>query len=244
MFENTVPLEAEPASIQDGEAVIPLNAPDDPFIALTDEECRNNGLTLQRALVVRLLVEDLKRGLYSIGRLREKYLGSHNYKPYPWMTIEEFAILLETATQAMVCDNPIDPRFEIAGYLASNLMLQETIYEMLDDPANKAKPRTMVELIKVLNTLKKERLDFMRQFGIELAQQATDPTKPSLLPPGAVPVTDLLAEGAQVLERTTVPVEFAGILTSGDIASDGRSRSTERDLEDKQDTIHTASLIS
>jgi hypothetical protein len=222
----------------------PLNDIDDPFIGVADKDLSPDSLELQCAYIVRLLVEDVSRGIYSAGRIREKYLGNDRYKPYPWLNAELLGELIKIAANRMVNDNPVDVRLEIAAYLSSNTKLQESLWEMLDEAKSTGKPRTSVEIIRTLNQMKGERLKFLREIGVEMSEQAKDPTKPSLLPPGAIPVTDLLSEGAKILERTTVPDNFAGVLTSGDIAQDGRSRSTAGDMEDEQDPIHPASAIS
>jgi hypothetical protein len=233
------PTAPQPASTLD---ITPLNHIDDPFLSLADDELLANSAKLSEALLVRLLVEDLERGLYSIGRIREKYLGTETYKPYPWLTPTKLAELLAVATDRMVNDNPIDVRFEISGYLASNLGLQATLFEMLD---NTTSDRIKVEITRTINTLKKERLEFLRSIGHELAEQAADPSKVSMLPPGVLPVTDLLAQGESVNASTDTPNEYKGILTSGDIAGDERrGRSSTTELEDEQDTIHPASLLS
>lgn len=234
------PTPPESAPTQD---VVPLNHIDDPFLTLRDDELKPDNPALREAYLIRLLVEDLSRGLYSVGRIREKYLGDGNYHPYSWLTTEKLAELLEQAVNRMVNDNPIDVRYEIVGYLTSNLGLQETLYKMLDDSQNQGKTRTSVEITRILNQLKKERVDFMREIGLELAKQAKDPSIPSILPPGAIPVTDLLAQGDKILERTNVPDQYKGVLTSGDISPTGRNGTTAGTLEEEQDPMDSAGSL-
>jgi len=225
------------------EDIIPLNAADDPFLTLTDDQLSPDSEALREAYIVRLMVEDLSRGMYSVGRIREKYLGEGKYKPYDWMTPEKLAELLQRATDKLVTNNPLDVRFEIVGYLSSNLGLLSSLYDMLDTSIETGKIRTSVEITRTLNQLKKERLEFIRDMGQKLAEQAQDPSKPSILPPGAVAVTDLLAEGAKILERTSVPDHITGVLASGDIAESERSRRAKRKVEEQQDAVHPTSVV-
>ena len=221
--------------------VVPINPTDDPFILLTDNEVQENGIRLQEALIVKMLVEDLSRGMYSIGRLREKFIGDFQYRPYPWLTPERFAVLLEMATLKIVGDNPIDTRFEIAGFLSSNLQLQQSLYDMLDSPD--LTKRMTLEIVKQLDALKRARVEFIERTGQRLIDAEADPSKPSLVPKGSLPVTDLLREGGLILERTNIPDGIAGVLESSDIAEVERGGSAKGNMEEEQDAVHTASYI-
>lgn len=238
MFENTKPL--VPSADAD---IDPLNDIDDPFVGVADRDLAPDSPELQCAYVVRLLVEDLTRGVYSMGRIREKYLGNERYRPYPWLDAKLLGELVKIAANRMVADNPVDVRLEIAAFLSSNTKLQESLWDMLDEAQNTGKPRTSVEIIRTLNQMKNERVKFLREIGMEMAEQAADPKKTGLFPPGATPITDLLSEGVDILARTNMPDNFKGILASGDLAEDGRSRAATRDVEGEQDTVHTASLV-
>ena len=237
MRENPPLKRPKPAPLKD---VVPLNDIDDPFISLSDAQLMDKSRALDEELIVRLMAEDFERGLYSVGRVREKYLGNEQYKPYPWMDEEKLGELTARATDKMTNDNPLDVRFEISGFLASNMGLQSTLYKMMDRATS---DRLRNDIIRSIAALKDKRVEFIRTIAKELAEQDKDPAKQGMLPPGAIPVTDLLKQGAAINAHTDIPDEYDGILESGDLASERRDRATTRKVEREQDTIRSASFL-
>jgi len=175
--------------------------------------------------MVKCIKDDISRGLYSRRHLRQKY-GKY-------FDEQEMDVLVDGLITMIAHEDTIDIRMEIMGYLLSSTEFQATLYGMMKMEEAAGRTRNVVEIVKLLSSLKNDRLEFIREIGIPIAmyQEGKQVARPE-----KVDLSAMLEAGQKVLSdaRRNDAQEFAGKRSNG---SEGDASG---DLGGEQVSVHPA----
>jgi len=138
-------------------------------------------IILQEKHLKAQLKQDVQRGFYQLEYLFDKYVSAEDFiEIFDRRTV---ARLLNEVLEEVQTANAIDIPMEISSYLVSNMKMQETLFEMLDEaikwPNQKAPRKEQMDIVKEIRNLKNDRIEFMVRVGMPLQKSLPegDPAK-------------------------------------------------------------------
>ena len=178
--------------------------------------------------MVKCIKDDISRGLYSRRHLKEKY-GKYFDR-------EEMNVLIDGLITMIAHEDVIDIRMEIMGFLMSSTEFQATLYTMMKKEEAAGRTRNVVEIVKLLSSLKNDRLEFIKEIGIPLAlyQEGKQVARPE-----KIDLSAMLEAGQKALNdaRRSDSGQFAGKRAHGSEVD------VNGDLEGEQVSIHPAAIV-
>lgn len=141
----------------------------DPFNEVNDVDLKKAHILRQRHMLKDNLIKHMSRGNYNLRWLQDRFSNDL----FDDNAIE--SLVHEVAEEIILRDGTTDLRLEVSAYLATNNELKRTLFDMLDGSAGE-KPRTVVEIVKAISALDKDRIDFMKWAGLAPKKRAnSDP---------------------------------------------------------------------
>jgi hypothetical protein len=183
---------------------------------LSEEEMQEVNRTLAFELDKKDIARDLLRGHYSVRFLKDKY---------PKYGADEIKRIVKEIYDEIASLEIIDLRIEMLGYLASSTDFQVSLYDMLEAARD---PKMRLEIIKLLNQLKLERLQFIERIGMTLQNTGEAPQDLKGL---------VNADYKHLEQRRDVP---AGRLSTGNGDGGGPAEGT---VEEQQVTVCAAGVV-
>ena len=165
-----------------------------------ENTAKEASILLQEKHLKTQLKQDVQRGFYQLDYLFDKYVDTREFIEI--FNRETVTRLLNEVLEEVQTANAIDIPMEISSYLVSNMKMQETLFEMLDEsllyPNPKAPRKEQMDIVKEIRNLKNDRIEFMVRVGMPLQKSLPegDPAKTAT----GINLTELTKKGTELLQ--------------------------------------------